>query len=193
MYKSLTFLLAMCVSLSCYANWSLNNDSSKLTIVTTKAKDISEIGIFKQLAGAIDDNGKATLKIDLSSIDTNVPIRNQRMVQYLFEVNDYPTADLTVQFDPKTLSNLQPGDKLAETIQGELSLHGLKAPITADLNIVKLDDNSLFVSNQQPILVNAKTFNLVTGIEKLDSLVNHPGISNTVPVDFNLVFSPVSS
>jgi hypothetical protein len=55
--------------------------------------------------------------------------------------------------------------------------------------VAKLSDKQFIVSSLQPILLNAKNFSLVAGVQKLQELAKLPSISNAVPVSFVLTFN----
>ena len=77
---------------SSQANWTLQPSSSHIHFLSVKATHIGEVHSFTKLSGSIQDNGQATLNIDLASVDTLIPIRDQRMRDLLFVVEDHPMA-----------------------------------------------------------------------------------------------------
>ncbi len=77
--KSL-LLSALCFSASqVYADWQLEADQSHIHFVSIKKAQVGEVHTFKQLSGSIDESGKAAITIQLDSVETQVPIRNERM------------------------------------------------------------------------------------------------------------------
>ena len=93
----LVFLLAL-PSIA-FSDWELVNDDSHLNFVSFKAVDFAEIHSFKEMSGSIDSNGKANLVINLDSLETLIPIRNERMRNLLFETQIFPTANFYLQVD----------------------------------------------------------------------------------------------
>ena len=170
------------------ADWTLDNEASSLTYVTTKANAAAEINHFEYLSGSIDDAGAALLEIDLNSVNTLVDIRDERMREVLFETGTYPTAIARMKVDMSAVSSLGVGN--ATTISGEamLSLRDAEVSLTASLLVVRLAENRLLVSTNRPLIVNASQVGLLAGIEKLRELAGLPSISPAVPVTLSLVF-----
>ena len=129
------------------------------------------------------------LIINLSSAETNIGIRNERINEYLFESKKYPVATFSTKIDQVKLDALSVGESTTVSLTGSLDLHGVKQDITTDVSVVKLPNNAITVSTLKPIIVNAKAFDLETGVNKLKSLAKLPSISFAVPVTFSLEFT----
>ena len=168
------------------AAWSLDNDSSSLSYVTNKAAAISEVNTFTVLKGGITDAGQATLAIDLSSVDTEIEIRNQRMREIVFETDHYASAIVTLDVSDLNLSAMANGDIVRQSVEAELSLHGLTERVDADVVVVKTSDGGVQVSSSSPILVNAGTFGLADAVEELKEIAGLPSINPNVSVSFSL-------
>lgn len=170
------------------ADWNLNNVQSQLSFISIKKGDIAEVHRFGQLDGSVDDNGNVKLVIQLASVDTAIPVRDERMREMLFNTNTFPTATLTAKVDAGQVLELQAGEMTTGKLQGQLSLHGQSSPVTAELVVARLRDDTLLVSSQKPVLVQAGDFGLVEGVEKLREIAGLPSISKAVPVSFVLTF-----
>lgn len=168
--------------------WQLDNSQSALYFVSIKNSAIAETHTFKSLSGEISQQGNAMVAIDLATVDTKIDIRNQRMSQHLFEVDNFPQARISSKIDMASLKTMQVGDTLKVTQSFTIELHGHQVNITTDCVVVKLADDKVRVSSLQPILVSAGQFGLLQGIEKLKELAKLPSIATAVPVMFNLVF-----
>ena len=86
------FWLLLLFSSSTFSDWTLINEKSKLNFISTKASNIEEIHTFTMLSGKVTENGKALIEIDLGSVETLIPIRNERMKNLLFQTKIYPKA-----------------------------------------------------------------------------------------------------
>lgn len=181
-------VLLLSLSAQAQADWTLDNEASVLNFVSTKALDIAEVHRFTDLAGRIAPNGKAAVSIVLASVDTRIPIRDERMREMLFESGDYPEAIIRTRIDKKVLDDLQPGSVERLDLELELDLHGVRLPLTANVTVSRLSESTLTVSSTQPLIVNAASFNLSDGIEKLRKIANLPSIGKAVPVTFALTY-----
>ena len=182
-------LLALFLSSNAFSDWALVNDQSDINFISTKKSKVSEINHFKAIEGVIDDSGALSIDIDLASVETNIPIRNERMQTMLFNVAKYAKANITATIDLAKIKALGVGDVYTDTVSFTLNLHGFSQEISSDVNIVKLSDNRLMTVSTRPIVINAEDFGLVEGIEALRKIAQLPSISTAVPVTFSFVFS----
>jgi hypothetical protein len=185
-------LTLLFISSGCHAasedGWRLNNDLSKLSFVSIKATDIGEVHSFTRLAGTIASDGVVDLNIDLSSVETLIPIRNERMQEFLFETGAFPVAHIAATLDTAILAGLKPGDVQIQAVEAALTLKEKTIPLTMQLIAAKVSDKRLVVSSLQPILLNAAAVGLSEGVEKLRDIAGLPNISQAVPVGVVLTF-----
>lgn len=185
----LTALALFAAAASAQADWNLNADQSALNFVTTKAIDVSEIQSFQRLSGTVDKDGMAQLKIQLASISTGIPIRDERMSKFLFEADRFAEAVMSTQVPIADLAELAVGQSSELRLEGELAMRGFTLPITSDVQVVKLQDGSLQVNSMAPVIVNGGDLGLLGGIEKLRELAGLPSIGKSVSVSYRLNFS----
>ena len=99
-YTKITLLVvATLTALTANAEWRLDPATSDLYFMSIKATHVGEVHSFETLSGTVDDKGKASLTVDLASVATLIPIRDQRMRDILFEVDRYPSAMVTAQIE----------------------------------------------------------------------------------------------
>ncbi|MDA8329456.1 MAG: YceI family protein [Betaproteobacteria bacterium] len=171
-----------------YAQWQLENDHSNLDFISIKKTSIAEVHQFKKLSGSVSDEGDIHLLIDLSSVDTQNDIRNERLKAMLFEVAQFPTAEFNGNVDMSKVDALKVGETLDMPVNGKLSMHGVVQDSKTILHVVKLSGNQIQVTTKLPIILNADSYGLAAGIEKLREAAGLPVISAAVPVTFDLVF-----
>ena len=70
MLKLSAFLLAACAALPVHADWQLDNESSRLSFISTKATHITEVNRFRGLRGSVEDDGKVRLQVELETVET---------------------------------------------------------------------------------------------------------------------------
>lgn len=184
-FVALFFTLAFAGSVQ--ADWMLNNEASSLSFVTVKAEHKAEVHSFEELSGEIDDNGDVGVTIELISVNTMIPIRNERMREMLFEIDVFPEANIDAKIDLDELSTMAAGATSVRQIDLELSLHGEKAVLPADVQVTRTA-SGVVVSCLKPIIVMSDMFSLTEGVEKLREVAGLPSISRAVPVSFTIVF-----
>ena len=187
-----TYSLLMCALLvlapNAFADWTLQTEESTLNFVSIKKDSIAEISHFKQFNGSIDEKGKLSLSIDLTSVDTKIGIRDERLKNNFFDVSKHANAMLKGKVDTSRASGLDNGDYYTDLVNLTLSLHGVEKEVQAEVTIVKLNENKWLVSSAKPVIVNAGDYKLTKGIEALKKLAGLPNISVAVPVTFELIF-----
>ena len=173
---------------SASAEWILNNAESTLNVTSIKKLKVGEVHSFKKLQGSLDDKGNVTLMVNLASVETNIPIRNDRMQQFLFEVPKFSEATVSTKINIEKITKMKVGESLIQTLPLELSIHGSKKVVDAEMRITSLVGNTLLVSTIKPMIINASDYALVKGIEKLTELAKLPSISTAIPVTASFIF-----
>lgn len=181
-------LAAMLVSTVSIAQWEIDNDGSAINFISIKNDLVAETHSFGSLVGYIGADGKVELAIDLDSVETMIPIRNERMRELLFETRQHPTANLSAQIDPGILQAAGKGGVINTVVQVGLSLHGQDALLEVPVVVVGDEDRSLRVISARPVVVNAGDFGLEGGVNALREIAGLKQISTAVPVTLNLVF-----
>lgn len=178
----------LAAAVSARADWQLDPAASALYYVTSKASAVSEVNGFVTLGGAIDAQGKATLGIDLASVQTNVEIRDQRMREIAFQTEQFAQATVTLQVDTAALDAMAAGSSATASHTALVDLHGVSQELTLDLQLIKLDADSVQVQNARPLIVAAGSFGLAEAVEQLREIAGLPAINPNVVVDFTLVY-----
>lgn len=168
------------------AAWTLNNDASSLSFISIKKGNIAEMHSFKTLSGGIDDAGAATLDIDLASVDTLIPIRDERMQKHLFETEKFATASVSVALGE---GGVKAG---VQSLEAKLNLHGVEKSVSAEV-AVSMNGDSVQVTTTKPVLLGAKDYDMDGGVEKLREIAKLDSISLAVPVSFHLVFDKAAA
>jgi len=127
-------------------------------------------------------------EIDLSSVETFVEIRNERMIKWVFDAA-HPTATLEAQIDPCDVTGLDPGDTATVTIDGTLTLNGKALPVEADMFVTRLSENKVMITTDEMIMLSMADAGTDSGISKLMALANLPGITRVSPVSLRFVFT----
>ncbi|GIU05650.1 YceI family protein [Shewanella morhuae] len=181
--------LSAMASFSCFAQWQVDEQDSRVSFVSIKKGDIAEVHHFKQLKGQLKDNGQFELTIPLIGVATGIDIRDERMQSLLFEVSLYPELKLSSQVDNKLVKELGIGESRIAEIEGKISLHGKMQTKTFSVLITKITQNKLQVSSFQPVIINANEFGLDAGVDKLREIAGLSSISQAVPVSFVLTLT----
>ncbi len=167
----------------------IDSSNSKVNVVSTKVladgtSSVAEIFTFSSLAGSVGDNGEASVTIDLGAIETGIDIRDERMGEYLFETDRYPNATITAQIPDSALAN---GSRTID-LELNVDMHGKQMMYTVPV-MVSSDATTVMVTAEEPLLVDAASFDLQGGLGKLGELAGLLHIPTSVPVTFSLTFT----
>lgn len=173
---------------SAFADWRLKGDESSLYFISIKKDSIAEIHTFPQLDGSITDAGEFQFSIQLSAVETQIPIRNERMNEFLFETAKFPLAVGKGKLNIAEIQKLAVGDTAAITAPVTIELHGKSVKKDVLFKVAKLKEDKIWAVTPVPFILNAADFELTAGVDKLRELALLPNIAQAVPVSASLTF-----
>lgn len=189
LFKLCALLLTACASVSAHANWYLDGESSRLSFITTKNANISEVQRFLVLHGKVDPKGMAQVQVDLESVNSGIPLRDERVRKDLFDIKTFPQALISAQINLQPINDLAPGAQLELRLPLTVKLHGKEQNYNAELLATRLDDRRFQVVTLEPLVLNAEDFDLAPGLNALRKTAGLSAISLSVPVGAVLIFT----
>ena len=168
--------------------WVLNNKASTLNFITTKNASKTEVQTFTKLKGKIAGT-KVSMTADLSSVDTGIEIRDERLRDLFFKVAKFPTATVTLDIKTSDIYPMKPGQIKTLNLKAEINLQGITQTVPVQVQVVELEKNQRLVFSSQPVIVNLKDFNLLKGVNALREIAKLKSINASVPVTFSLLFT----
>ena len=185
MFPKLVILLsALGVMSPAQADWTLS-ESSRIGFVSIKNNSVGENNAFERVSGSISANGQVLVSVDLSSVETGVGIRNERLQKMLFEVASFPTATIDAALTDKQIAVLEAGGAQTESVGVSISLHGKTVNKAANLS-VSASGGEIRVMTTQPIVITAQEFGLEAGVAALQQIAGLNAISRSIPVTVDL-------
>ena len=167
-------------------SWTLNADASRIAFGSVKKDTVGEVHSFESISGTVGADGAAMIEIDLSSVQTLIDIRNERMVEHVFK--NAPKAMLNAQIDMAEVSGLAVGSSTVVDATGNIELAGNALEIDAELFVLRINDAQVMVSTNDMIMLSIADMGLSAGIDKLMELAKLPGITRVSPVTLRLIF-----
>ena len=188
MFPKLLILLSTTVFIApAHADWVLG-DSSRIGFVSIKNNSIGENNVFKRVSGSISERGRVSVSVDLSSVETGIGIRNERLQKMLFQVANFPTATIEAVLSDSQVAALQAGGDQTESLSVNISLHGKTVSKTAHVS-VSASGGDVRVTTTQPIVITAQEFGLEAGVAALQQIAGLNAISRSIPVTVDLSLS----
>lgn len=185
--------LALLVSGPTAADWTLDPAASYLGFGSVKNDLIAENHSFGTLTGAVTSQGNAVVTIDLTSVETNIPIRNERIMQMLFHTDKFPLATVATSLNPQQFVALAVGGHVFQDLDVTINLHGNTLEKTIPVKVVRSGEGSYDVSSTGPIFIHASQFALSDGVEALRKIAGLVSIDLMVPVTVDLRFNSIPS
>ncbi len=167
--------------------WQLDREASSLRFQSIKNGSKVETSSFANFDGTLDENGVATLLVELNSVDTKVDLRNVRMRFLFFETFKFPVASITARVEAQTLDQLATRKRINLPVEFELDLHGVKQTLNADTVLTLFTDDQIAITSESPITIMAEQFELMEGILKLQEAADVE-IVPSGSVSFDLIF-----
>tara|TARA_B100000497_G_scaffold12448_1_gene14182 strand:- start:45 stop:653 length:609 start_codon:yes stop_codon:yes gene_type:complete len=178
--------------LSALGDWKLVPSESDIAFATIKNSAVVESHTFERFSGEVTLSGAANIRVDLASVETRIPIRNERMGTLLFNIDQFPSLDISSKLDTKSLANMEEGASTHLEVPATISLHGTEANILLPLVVTRLSSKRFQVVTTKPVIAYASQFGLTKGVEALRLIAQLATITPAVPVTFSLIFEQAS-
>jgi hypothetical protein len=188
-------LLVICLTTSVHvlAGWVIDPEGSYVGFASVKNDLLAENHSFTLITGTIEDSGDANIVIALASVETLIPIRNERMQAILFEVAQYPDVTVTANLDLDEFTSLRLGESRTDTILLGVNLHGTDVSKNVLVKVTRSSNNAYEVTSLGPIIIHASQFALSDGLESLRKIAGLQSIDLMVPVTFDLRLVKIES
>ncbi|MGO4892162.1 YceI family protein [Flavobacterium sp. W21_SRS_FM6] len=181
-------IAASMISTAAMADWAVDSEQSKVFFISTKNLNTSEVHSFNRVEGKLSSDGKFTASIDLSTVETGIDIRNQRMREMLFKVDAFPQAKISATLAENIMA-LAKGETLHTELPATLTLMGIEKSLNLNVVVTKTTEGQFVVTSAKPVLLSAADLGLQAGVEALQKIAGLSSIGLSVPVTFNLVLN----
>lgn len=185
--KKTLFIILLMLSQSVLAEWVLDNKASILNFTTTKNANKTEVQTFNSMQGKIKGN-KATITVDLNSVETGINIRDQRIRDLLFKSVKFPNATASINIKEADIKSIKTGQIKNRQIDAVIKLHGIKQTVQVQVQIVALKNARLVIS-AHPVIINLTNYRLLEGVNALRDIAKLKSINTAIPVTFSLLFT----
>ncbi|MFB2587986.1 YceI family protein [Acinetobacter sp. c1-l78] len=168
------------------ADWVL--EKANITFTSTKAdtqsNQIKEDGLFTAYSGHLDKQGNFNMQIDLSSADTDIAIRDQRIKEWLFETDKFAQARIQATLDPEVINKLDINQKITLEQPLSLNIRGKQVKLNSTLDVTRTSTHTISVVTTKPVELDITKFGMSDGLVRLKEVMGLSDISYIVPVNF---------
>ncbi len=167
-------------------SWTLDGSASQLSFGSIKNNWNGEVHSFSGLNGSVSKDGAVNVTIDLTTVETNIDIRNERMLEYVFKAAN--SAQITAQIDMAEVSNLAVGESKVLDVGGSVSVVGTAVDLDTQMFVMRVSEGKAMVATNAMIFLDVEDAGLTPGIDKLMELAGLDGITRSSPVTMRLMF-----
>jgi len=192
MLKPALLILFSLYSLTGWADWRVDPEGSHIGFASVKNDLLAENHSFTEISGSVTADGMASIEVKLSSVETLIPIRNERMQSMLFNIEKFPVAMVKSQVPVNELTSMAVGDSMTVKIDVVIDLHGTELKKNVPVKVTRAGDSGYDVTSLGPIIVHASQFALSEGVEALRKIAGLQSIDLMVPVTFDLRLVPAN-
>jgi len=170
-----------------HITWNLLPDESRVAFSSVKSNITGEVHHFNKLAGTVKENGDLAITIDLSSVETNIDIRNERMTKHVFQEGK-ATAVISGSIDMAEVNSLKVGETKVVEIEAKLTFAGVENDLDARMLVARLSEDRVLVSTEDFLMISTEDLGIDKGIDALMALAKLPGITRVTAVSLRSVF-----
>lgn len=167
--------------------WTLDPSNSRISFGSVKQKSIGESHSFSGLNGTVAADGTVTATIDLATVDTDIDVRNERMIKHVFK--NAPAAKLSAEMDMDALNAMKPGDAQTILVEGTLEFLGEEIPIDVDMFVMRATGDKVVAVSNDMIYLSTEELGIDAGIDMLKEIAGLEVITRATPVTIRLVFN----
>lgn len=182
-----TLAIAALTSMPALAGgWSLEKEASTVSFGSIKNDYVGEAHTFNEISGKVSHKGEVAVYLDLASVNTNIDIRNERMIEHVF--GDAAKAKLMAQVDMSALDAMSPGDSQIMDVEATLELLGVETPFDFQMFVMRLSDDRVLASTNTPVFLATEDLEIDKGVDVLQELAGLDSITRVTPITARLVF-----
>lgn len=167
--------------------WKSVAEQSRVAFGSIKNEANGEVHRFSDVSGTVKNTGELVMSIDLASVETNIDIRNERMVEHVFQ-KGAATAKITGELDMEEFNDLKAGETKNVEIQATLTFAGIENDLDVEVLVARLSDNRVLVTTSDFIMLSTEDLGIEDGLNILKQLASLSGITRVTPVAVTMVF-----
>ncbi len=186
LFTTAAIALSITASAAMAHDWNLDAQTSHLAFGSIKNSYLGETHAFSNLSGTVTESGQVSIQIPLSSVETGIDIRNERIGKYVFKAA--PTATLTAAVDMDTVAALHPGETTTMELEATLSLLGEDVDVYTEIFVARLSDSRVMITTNDMLFLDTDELGIDAGIDKLQELASLDSISRATPITARFIF-----
>jgi polyisoprenoid-binding protein YceI len=181
------FFAAALAAVPAFANaWTLQSEMSAVSFGSIKNDYAGEAHSFRDISGSVSQSGAVEVNVALTSVDTNIEIRDERMIAQIF--GDAAQASLSAQIDMAEMEQLGVGEAMITEVAVTLSLLGVETPFDASMFVMRLAEDKVMVASNAPVYLATEDLEIDAGVSALQEIAGLDSITRVTPLTARFVF-----
>ncbi|WP_163833641.1 YceI family protein [Spartinivicinus ruber] len=172
------------------AAWLVQSENSKVNFITEKIftndKSVKETQLISGVAGEVDNQKQAEIKIDLATIDTKIPVRNDRIKKWVLDITNYRYATVKADLSAINEQKIAVGDSKQMAVDGSLTIREATLPIQLFVKVTKNSATHYSVVSYKDTSININQYGGEDGIQKMTQVMGLKSINPVVSVKWEL-------
>jgi len=169
------------------AVWKSVGDEARIAFGSIKNDTNGEVHHFNKVNGTVSEAGDLKLTVDLTSLETNIDIRNERIAAHIFQEGK-ANAVITGEIDMEEVNSLKQGETTVVEIQATLAFAGFENDIDVEMLVARLSDDRVLVTTADFMMLSTEDLGIDEGVNILQKLASLSGITRVTPVAVRMVF-----
>jgi len=170
-------------------------NTGQVTFSALKNEAAEVLGYFRGFFGVLKlENGapaRMDMLIDINSLDTAVPGRNNRILDLFFQSSKPELGTAAVSFDQfdlegRTLADMQEGTEYSLSASGKLTLNQVEKEVRARLGVTRTGSGWM-VKTLEPLEILISDFAFTERVPAFLKACNHKALGNRVKVNVELM------
>ncbi|MEM6728104.1 MAG: YceI family protein [Pseudomonadota bacterium] len=179
--------LALMATTASAETWTLDGDNSRIGFGSVKSDTVGEAHSFSGITGTLSKDGMVDLTLDLTSVETNIEIRNERMQEHVFGFA--PTAQLLAEVDMDAMGAMGVGETMTSVVEGTLMFLGEEIFVDLPVIAARLGEDQVLIVSDGITYLSTEELGIDGGIDKLMEIAGLPSIDRATPVMVRLIFN----
>ncbi len=184
--KTYLFAAALTLAPAFASAWTLQTEMSAVSFGSIKNDYVGEAHSFGDVSGSVSESGAVAVKIGLASVETNIEIRDERMISKIF--GDAASATLNAQIDMAAMDKLQVGEGMVMDVAVTLNFLGAQTPFEASMFVMRLTEDKVLASTNAPVYLATEDLGIDAGVSALQEIAGLDSITRVTPFSARFIF-----
>ncbi len=172
--------------------WLVVPAESSLWFVGIKNNAVAVPGSFTGMEGGFNvEKREGWFEVRVATLGTGDSARDENIRVHFFDALQFPVARFSLTGIPSAAELPAVGASSTATLAGKLQIHGGEFPLQIPVSVAREAAGRIRVRNSKPVVLSAADLGMAQPLAVLKAVCGHESVSGAVPVEFDVLFSPI--